>query len=238
MSKIEELVTVKKYDYIKDKPKIDAYFKKYCKDEYFEKVYGCNAPLTTEPTEREPTNIYITYDKNDKSLVGYVLITKYNKYWVLNLISSRAITNPKYKGTGTLLIETIIKDMKKEDQLNLFITGFTTDGIYLYYKMGFKVYGSTGILCLSLNNSIIHPNLLREHEVNVINYSNNYRKQHNFPLTKLYFTKKQDSLEFRKKIYTTIPKDVKPENAMIPTESMLKEINDYPSELYKYGRTQ
>jgi len=57
MSKIEELISIKKYDYSTDDQKIKAYFQKYCKDEYFEDVYGCNAPLSNEPTEMLPTNI-------------------------------------------------------------------------------------------------------------------------------------------------------------------------------------
>lgn len=235
-TQLESLVTLKKYNYSSDKQKIINYFATHCKNEYFDKNYGCNS-ISTEPTEREPTSIYILYDKTDKSLVGFIIITEYDKYWMLNLISSRAKTNAKYRGSGTMLIDAVKRDMNRAKINYMFITGYSSDGEYLYLKMGFKHYGATGIMCLSLDGSIAHPNMLRQIDINTITYANKYRKQHKLPIDKLYYTKKQDTPEFRNNLYTTIQKNNRPEHTMLATAKMIQEIDDFPNELYKYGRT-
>lgn len=178
-----------------------------CENTYFQKNYDCiNISVNeTKKLLQKTKNIpidrtYCAIDKNINKIIGfmqftiipYMLDDNGKQIIELSFAGTKSYGNPYYKGTGTILLNYALNDYIKNDGINTFVIfGWSEYGIGLYYKMGFKHYGNTMTLVKRVDNTILHPNILRQIEFNVlVKYKNSLHKS-------LYKNSNKNKLKFK-----------------------------------------
>jgi hypothetical protein len=233
-----------------------------CDNIYFEKGYDCDNININETKEllQKTNNIpidrtYIAIDKNINKIIGfmqftiipYILDDTGKQIIELAFAGTKSHGNTYYKGTGTLLLEYALNDYIKNDNINTFIIfGSTEQSIGLYHKMGFKQYGNTVILVKRVDNSILHPNILRQIEFNVfVKYKQKLHKNKQQNMFKFPYIYADESIDFWQYMYMNNPNNSSNNsisNYMFATEKMINEIKKFPKKyysndgIYHYGR--
>lgn len=232
------------FDDKKDIELLKEYRKKKCTDTFFETGYGCkNLYGIYDITDGPPTNIYLAIENDE--VIGY-LEYSYIKIpssdtlsiWIRVLGTKAHGNREKYKGTGTLLINTITNDAKKEG-VDFLILYSSADEFYL--RIGFFKIGRYDNIFIKKINSFPTFNWLRKFmSLSVIRYrQNNPKKGDEF---KLNLTKERDSMENRLINYgypKIIRKEAKEEGIDIPISQIysfpldeIKESKYYPDSYY------
>lgn len=219
-----------------------------CDDTWFNDSFSC--PLADvegrEPTELPSSYVFVAIETSRGEIAGYVTITDHPRLrlWTLTAAASRAFTNVSFKGVGSKMMASMIRDAEASGNVDfVLIDRASPPGLGLYKKFGFAVYGGiagTLVRAVSGRFQILHPNMWRawdlewKEQANKFYVANGQYGRRGRKST-VGYRKSRDTEDFRKRFFGTADPSSNNVPSMIVPEKMIKEIRPYPDWAYAHS---